>query len=52
MMVFKPLMPLGVEHDTFTQLRDTSVLIVFKPLMPLGVEHLGRLRDPIPRFGV
>ncbi len=38
--VFKPLMPLGVEHWEWTQTQSSNRQYVFKPLMPLGVEHL------------
>ena len=37
--LFKPLMPLGVEHAA-TARPKTPRLPLFKPLMPLGVEHL------------
>ncbi len=37
-IVFKPLMPLGVEHVTPVA-QPAVAQPVFKPLMPLGVEH-------------
>ena len=37
-VLFKPLMPLGVEHN-HARLGGVAMPGLFKPLMPLGVEH-------------
>ncbi len=38
-LLFKPLMPKGVEHTSVSLVIFLFLLFLFKPLMPKGVEH-------------